>query len=142
MPFFTTPPAPVRRRLSPSKRMSPESGVYRRVMTLNAVVFPAPFGPIRPTISPTATSSDTPSSATMPPKRLLTLSTSRRGTGGLPCGGDQERHHRRGPLRSRTAAFGDCARAPRRLGGRHAELRASPGGRRRGARSPRGVYRV
>ena len=28
------------------------SGVYSRVITLNAVVLPAPFGPIRPTISP------------------------------------------------------------------------------------------
>src|SRR5215212_10116739 len=45
-------------------------------MTLNAVVFPAPFGPIRPAISPSATSSETSSSATIPPKRRVTLSSS------------------------------------------------------------------
>ena len=50
-------------------------------MTLNAVVFPAPFGPISPTISPARRSKDTSSSATMPPKRLVTFSTSRRGKG-------------------------------------------------------------
>ena len=32
----------------PSSRTSPVSGLYRRVMTLNAVVLPAPFGPMRP----------------------------------------------------------------------------------------------
>ena len=38
-------------------------------MTLNAVVLPAPFGPIRPEICPDSTSNETPSRATMPPKR-------------------------------------------------------------------------
>src|SRR5690348_10875967 len=38
-------------------------------MTLNAVVFPAPFGPISPKIVPSSASSETSSSATMPPKR-------------------------------------------------------------------------
>ena len=38
-------------------------------MTLNAVVLPAPFGPMRPEICPFSTSNDTPSRATMPPKR-------------------------------------------------------------------------
>src|SRR5262249_54932264 len=44
---------------------------------LKSVVLPAPLGPIRPTMAPLGTSKDTPSSATMPPKRtemLLTLS--------------------------------------------------------------------
>src|SRR4051795_9945071 len=45
-------------------------------MTLNAVVLPAPFGPMRPAISPSSTVSDSSSSARMPPKRRLTLSTS------------------------------------------------------------------
>src|SRR5215207_8879081 len=40
-------------------------------MTLNAVVFPAPFGPIRPTIWPSRTSNETPSRATMPPNRRV-----------------------------------------------------------------------
>ena len=40
-------------------------------MTLNAVVLPAPFGPIRPEICPASTSNETPSRATMPPKRKV-----------------------------------------------------------------------
>src|SRR4051812_48365656 len=47
-------------------------------MTLNAVVLPAPFGPIRPAIVPSTTSSDTSSSATMPPKRSEACSRERR----------------------------------------------------------------
>src|SRR2546429_83195 len=38
-------------------------------MQLKSVVLPAPFGPIRPTMRPGATSKETPSRATMPPKR-------------------------------------------------------------------------
>jgi len=63
---------------TPSKRTSPESGRYSRVMTLNAVVLPAPFGPMSPEICPSSTSNETPSSATMPPKRRVTSRTSRR----------------------------------------------------------------
>src|SRR5689334_5650176 len=44
-------------------------------MQLKSVVLPAPFGPIRPTMRPGATSNDTPSSATMPPKRTATSCT-------------------------------------------------------------------
>src|SRR5450432_3562863 len=62
----------------PSKSTSPESTRYRRVITLKAVVLPAPFGPIRPAIVPSATSSDTSSSATMPPKRREACSRERR----------------------------------------------------------------
>jgi hypothetical protein len=40
---------------------------------LKSVVLPDPFGPIRPQISPGATSKETPSSATMPPNRIETL---------------------------------------------------------------------
>src|SRR3954454_19431275 len=50
-------------------------------MTLNAVVLPAPFGPISPAISPCFTVSESSSSARMPPKRRLTLSTSSSATG-------------------------------------------------------------
>ncbi len=39
-------------RLSPRKTMSPESGRYTPLIRLNSVVFPAPFGPMRPTRSP------------------------------------------------------------------------------------------
>ena len=64
----------------PSKTTRPWSGRYRRVITLKAVVFPAPLGPIRPTISPSPTSNETSSSATMPPKRRVTFSTESSGT--------------------------------------------------------------
>src|SRR5436190_1354757 len=50
-------------------------------MTLNAVVLPAPFGPISPAISPCFTVSESSSSARIPPKRRLTLSTSSSATG-------------------------------------------------------------
>jgi hypothetical protein len=53
------------------------------VITLNAVVLPAPFGPIRPTVSPGSTSNETPSSATMPPKRRVTFSTVSSATGAV-----------------------------------------------------------
>src|SRR5258708_12545757 len=44
-------------------------------MQLKSVVLPAPFGPIRPTMRPGATSKETPSRATMPPKRTATSCT-------------------------------------------------------------------
>src|SRR4051794_5572763 len=52
-------------------------------MQLKSVVLPAPFGPIRPTMRPGATPNETPSSATMPPKRTRTFST--RSSGALFC---------------------------------------------------------
>src|SRR5262249_49982461 len=59
----------------PSKTTEPPSGRYRRVMTLKSVVFPAPFGPMRPEIAPSSRSSETSSSARMPPNRRFTFST-------------------------------------------------------------------
>src|SRR3954468_7664779 len=49
-------------------------------MTLNAVVLPAPFGPIRPATAPSSTSSETSSSATIPPNRSPTFRRERRAT--------------------------------------------------------------
>src|SRR5262245_19420202 len=46
-------------------------------MTLKAVVLPAPFGPISPETIPLATSKETPSRATIPPKRSVTSRTER-----------------------------------------------------------------
>jgi len=40
---------------------------------LNNVVFPAPFGPIRPPMTPSGMSKLTPSTAVKPPKRLVIL---------------------------------------------------------------------
>ena len=46
-------------------------------MTLKNVVLPAPFGPIRAVIEPSATSSVAPSTARIPPKRLTTSRASK-----------------------------------------------------------------
>ncbi len=46
--------------------------IMRRV-----VVFPAPFGPSRPRITPRVAENETPLTASTSPKRLLTPSTSR-----------------------------------------------------------------
>jgi len=48
-------------------------GGYTPVITLNAVVLPAPFGPIRPTSSPTFTSSEKSATAFSPPKLRQTF---------------------------------------------------------------------
>src|SRR4051812_13284634 len=54
-------------------------------MTLNAVVLPAPLGPISPWISPPSISNETSSRATMPPKWRETLSTASSGTRAILC---------------------------------------------------------
>src|SRR2546423_12530877 len=56
---------------SPPTMTLPPLGLYTRVMTLNSVVLPAPFGPMRATTSPASTVKETRSSATTPPKRTL-----------------------------------------------------------------------
>jgi len=49
-------------------------GWTMRVTVLKRVVLPAPFGPMRPQISPSATVALNSSSAVTPPKRMVTLS--------------------------------------------------------------------
>src|SRR5436309_10533946 len=56
----------------PRKLRRPASGRQKPAMQLNRVVLPEPFGPISPTISPSRTAKSTPSTATRPPKRLVT----------------------------------------------------------------------
>src|SRR5690606_24816058 len=51
-------------------------------MALKQVVLPAPFGPIKPRISPLWMVKDTSSRATTPPKRSVAWSTSSKGTRG------------------------------------------------------------
>src|SRR5882724_2242518 len=51
----------------PAKATRPASGGWKPAMAANKVVFPAPLGPIRPTISPSRTSSDAWSTAFRPP---------------------------------------------------------------------------
>ena len=55
----------------PSSLTSPPDGVSWPRMQLNRVDLPQPFGPIRPRISPSRTSNETPSTALMPPKFFL-----------------------------------------------------------------------
>ena len=60
---------------APSTRTVPASGVSKPATTLSSVVLPDPLGPRIVRSSPSATSSDTPSSAKTSPKRLVTPST-------------------------------------------------------------------
>src|SRR5580704_10591850 len=55
--------------------MRPLLGDRNPLIMANKVVLPAPFGPIRAVIIPAWTSSETLSTASNPPKRLLTPST-------------------------------------------------------------------
>src|SRR5579859_706807 len=56
----------------------PDVGRNAPAMMLKSVVLPAPFGPMRPTISSWATARSTSCTARSPPKRLETPSTFRR----------------------------------------------------------------
>ena len=51
----------------------PSSGSYNPAIVLNNVVFPAPFGPIKPVMEPISTFIDALWTAFNPPKNLLTL---------------------------------------------------------------------
>ena len=70
---------------TPSKPTLPEVGRNAPLMRLKSVVFPAPFGPSRPSISPARTSKLTSSTATRPPKvrRILVAVSSGRPASGL-----------------------------------------------------------
>src|SRR3954452_561634 len=59
--------------LLPWNSTSPDVGAYTPVIALKQVVLPAPFGPIRPRISPGRMSNETSSSATTPPNRIVTF---------------------------------------------------------------------
>jgi len=67
----------------PLKYIAPESGFVKPVIRLNRVVFPAPFGPIRPRVSPATICRLKLSTATIPPNRLLRLFISRIGSVGI-----------------------------------------------------------
>ena len=60
----------------PLRRIRPAVGLVKPVRASTIVVFPAPFGPIRPTTSPGATWKLTPSTATTAPKRTVRSSIS------------------------------------------------------------------
>src|SRR5260221_6512585 len=61
---------------SPRKRTEPASGLSAPAMRLKVVLLPEPFGPIRPSSSPSATSNETPPTAVKPPNRLVSFETS------------------------------------------------------------------
>src|SRR5579859_4862189 len=61
----------------PSKMTVPRLGAKKPVTQLKSVVLPAPLGPISAKTSPTLTSNDTLSTATRPPKRLVSPVTVR-----------------------------------------------------------------
>ena len=64
-------------RIDPSSVTFPSVGMYMPVRQLKKVVFPAPLGPMRPTISPSCTFMLTSSTAVRPPKRIVTPLASR-----------------------------------------------------------------
>ena len=80
-------------------------------MTLKAVVLPAPFGPISPETMPFATSKETPSRATIPPKRSVTSRTER----------STARSYARYGRAVYRPAKADRLRKPRRAGDRGAD---------------------
>ena len=61
----------------PRQVSEPESGSTNPQMTLNRVVFPAPLGPMIPSTSPVSTSTETVSSAVIPPNETDTSRTVR-----------------------------------------------------------------
>src|SRR6266446_9061967 len=61
----------------PSKMTEPDVARRTPVITFTSVVFPAPFGPIRPTISPRPRVNDTLSTARTPPNAFVNPRTSR-----------------------------------------------------------------
>src|SRR5258705_10995033 len=64
--------------------MVPAVGGSAPEMQLKSVVLPEPLGPMRPRISPSRTSKDTPFSAVKPPKCLVRLVTVSMGTDAGP----------------------------------------------------------
>src|SRR5437660_1442720 len=70
MPRLTTAGFERRSMRSPRKRISPDVGGSAPTRQEKSVVFPAPFGPMIPKTSPSATSKSTEASASNPPKRF------------------------------------------------------------------------
>ena len=62
---------------TPPSQTRPSFGLRNPEMTSKRVVLPAPFGPIKPHTSPCSTTSSTPCSALIPPKRTPMFSSTR-----------------------------------------------------------------
>src|SRR5262245_19144753 len=97
---------------APAKRMEPDVGTRTPLSTLTSVVLPAPLGPINPRISPGSTAGETWSSATNPPKRLLTAwVSSSSGSAIAELRGPPVPGHPRHPARGREQRAWDGAQA-------------------------------
>src|SRR6266404_3762845 len=84
----------------PANTIAPLVGGRKPLNRLKQVVLPAPFGPIRPTISPVSTVRLRLLTAARPPKRFDRSRTSSRGmrqATGLGVGADAGRRHRSPP---------------------------------------------
>ena len=68
---------------SPAKMTRPASGATVPVAMPNSVVLPAPFGPMMPSASPSASERSTPSATTTAPNRFEIFSSARIGAMGL-----------------------------------------------------------
>ena len=93
----------------PSRRISPRVAGSTPVTRLKVVDLPAPFGPIRPRISPARTWKLTSLTATRPPNSLRTACTSSTTS---PCGGRARARQRRriGPVdAARAGAAGGAS---------------------------------
>ena len=75
--------------VAPSSVMCRSRPRSRPLIALSSVVLPDPLGPISPTISPRSSVKETSRSASTPPKRLLTRSSTRRR--GPACGRERQR---------------------------------------------------
>ena len=109
------------------RTMRPASGMRKPETMSRIVVLPAPFGPMRPTISPSRTVRVASSTARMPPKRFTTPS-SRRATsagGESTAGSAFLRRTRRAGLSS-TAAPAPCRNTARRMSSRSSRSAVAP----------------
>src|SRR5665647_1190710 len=80
-----------RNRVSrPSSRKRPANSVCTPAMIFISVLFPAPFSPTRPWISPAESAKSTPRSASTPPKAFVISCSSRMGEPWGMKGSDQE----------------------------------------------------
>src|ERR1051326_9126938 len=77
---------------SPRKRISPDVGRCAPTRQEKSVVLPAPFGPMMPKTSPSATSKLTSASASRTPKRFYTWRTERSASWGM-CEPPDAAHH-------------------------------------------------
>src|SRR6266446_3819704 len=97
---------------APRKRTEPASGLSAPAMRLKTVLLPEPLGPIRPRISPSATSNETLLTAVKPPNLFVSCSTfSKSGREGVALGERQHRVARLDGARPRDmGAAGDVLR--------------------------------